>query len=421
MYDGDLTLEVASMPWLLDGIEPFEGWWLSEYAGLLREFNGENEELARSVLARPWARDDITRSEIEWTHQFRRLLEITTGQTRENSLQLGDAVWFQQKIGGLEATIIGRLGQLALNGDTSIIQNNLFGDTSSQSALVLLLAFLDAQARSRYQYQDLMEQHHIAHQMLNLPLAGDVGLYVVRHTEFPDDDPTLDLMEQITFQLEEFMGVPFPRDPAVILIMEPSARGGEEPQFYVAYAISTYIVASAPRYNPGFHLAVFHEMSHMYWGGHTGAPPWWTEGAAGFLPDIARDALGHETLEERHRQLLWDTRNECWHRGVRDISTYYHLQATQPQIARDRGICVYALGEIFLLEMYLLLGHDATSAAMRQLYVDARDSHWLDPITDQQIYDAFRANTPDDKVEEFRKLFLRLHGGARVNLSESAA
>ena len=421
VYNGDLTPEVASMPWLLDGIERFEGWWLSEYAWLLRELDEENEELARSVLARPWARDDITREEIEWTHQFRRLLEITTGQTRENSLQLGDAVWFRQKIGGLEANVIGRLGQLALDGDTEIIQNNLFGDKDNESGLVLLLALLDAQLRSRYQYQDLLEQHHIAQRTLNLPLAGDVELYVVRHTEFPDSDPTLNLMEQVMVQLEDFMGVPFPRNPAIILIMEPSSRGGETPQFGAAHSISTYIVASPPRYNPDFHLAVFHEMSHMYWGGHNGAPPWWNEGAAGFLPDIARDALGHETLAERHEQLLWDTRRECWHRGVKDISTFYHLQRTQPHVAQDRGICHYALGEIFLVEMYLLLGHDVTSAAMRQLYVDARNSVWLNPITDQQIYDAFRANTPDDKVDEFRKLFLRLHGGARVNLSESAA
>ena len=424
VYDGALTAELLDMPWLLDGIERSEGWWMSEYTWLLREFDGEHEELARSVLARPWARDDITRNEIEWTHQYRRLLEETTGKTRENSLELADLDWFQEQIDALAASIMGRLALSALNDDpliTEIIDADWAGDGINESNLILLVALLDAQARSQYQYEDLLRKNNIAQRTLNLPLAGDVELYVVRHTKFPDDDPTLDLMEQIAVQLEDFMGVPFPRNPAIVQIMEPSTRAGEEPLWYVAYATSSHIVASAPRYNPGFHLAIFHEMSHLYWGGHTGAPGWWTEGAAGFLPDIARDVLGHEALEERHHDLLWDTRNECWFQGIANISRYYHLQETEPAVARDRGICVYAFGEVFLIEMYLLLGRDATSAAMRQIYVDARDSGWFNHITDQQIYDAFRANTPDDKVEDFRKLFMRLHGGARVDLSEPNA
>ncbi len=418
VYDGDLTPEITRLPWLFDGMEHLEGRWLSEYAWLLRELDGANEELARSLLARPWARDGISAHEREWTHQYRRLLEEVPAESRGIALEFADFAWFQEQIDFVAAGIMGRVARLALNNEPLIIDQDWFGAGISESDGILLIALLDAKARSKYQYEDLLEENHIAQRTVTLPLAGDVGLYVVRHTEFPDDDPTLDLMEQVIVHLEEFMGVPFPRDPSIILIMEASTRAGETPQFGVAYAHSSHIVAVPPRHNPGFHLAVFHEMAHLYWGGHTGAPGWWTEGTAGFLPDIARDALGHESLEERHHQLLWDTRNGCWHQSVTTISRFYHLQKTQPQVARDRGICIYALGEIFLMEMYLLLGRDATSAAMRQIYVDARDSDWLNPITDQQIYDAFRANTPDEKFDDFRKLFLRLHGGSRVDLSE---
>ena len=424
VYDGGLTADITNIPWLFDGLERLEGWWLSEYSWLLRVLDGENEELAESVLARPWARDGITRDEIEWTHQFRRLLQETTGENRAYSLRVAESSWFQDQIGSLEAGVMGRLASAALN-NLPLITDSAALDRSNASAseveLVLFIALQDAQVRSKHQYEDLLQQRNIVSRTVTLTLAGDVELYVVRHTEFPDDDPTLDLMEQIAIPLEEFMGVPYPHTRAVILIMEPSWRAGETPQYGVAYATPTHIVAVAPRHNPGFHLAVFHEMSHMYWGGHTGAPPWWTEGAAGFLPDYARDSLGQESLTVRRRNLIRDTQRECRHRGVDNVSEYYEIQETSPTYAADRGICIYALGELFLMDMYLRLGHDVTSAAMRQLYLDAEASGWTDKITDQKIYDAFVDNISADQWEEFHDLFDRLHGGAKVTLREPPA
>ncbi len=363
-----------------------------------------------------WLQDGLSPMEMEWLLAFNELFDVI-GQPE--ALNFASLPWFQDNIDAFDMSVMNLLMWRKLILRPEIADLNLSADGISENDGFYLMALGDALNRSEHQYQDLLNQHHIASRTLTMPLAGDIDVTVVRHTPFPNNDPTLDLTEDIALQLEEFMGVPFPLDNILILILEASVRNGERPMIGVAYAIWGHLVMVPPRHNPGFHLAVFHEVSHLYWGGHTGAPPWWTEGAAGFLPDIARDALGHETLEERRKQLLWDTSRECWNQGIRTVSTYYHLQRTQPHVAQDRGICIYALGEIFLVEMYLLLGHDATSTAMRQLYVDARDSGWLDPITDQKIYDAFRANTPDDKVEEFRKLFLRLHGGANVNLSES--
>lgn len=414
----DFIVAVIARPWLQDDVQERENWLLEIYASYLAGDHYPDPTVKEGPA--PQAPDGSRASLEVWdVGPVWGLLRQLPPSSLETTTTIIERSVFQDASMIAIGASLSQFSQV-IDVSDSVYGVDLTGDLTGESGLVFLLALLDAQIRSRHQFQDLLEQHRIAQRTLNLPLAGDVELYVVRHTEFPDDDPTLNLMEQIMVQLEDFMGVPFPRNPLVILIMEPSARGGEEPRFGVAYAISTYIVASPPRHNPGFHLAIFHEVSHMYWGGHTGAPPWWTEGAAGFLPDIARDALGHESLSVRRSNLLEDTKRECWDRGVPDISAYYKLQQMDPNRAADRGICVYAFGELFLVEMYLLLGHDATSAAMRQLYVNARYSGWFDRITNQQIYDAFRANTPDDKVEEFRKLFLRLHGGARVNLSESA-
>ena len=125
-------------------------------------------------------------------------------------------------------------------------------------------------------------------------------------------------------------------------------------------------------------------------------------------------------MDQRERNLVGGTRRECWNLGIRTISDYYRLQQNESRVAEDRGICIYALGEIFLLDIHNLLGPEATSAAMRQLYVDAHDSGWLDKITDQRIYDAFAANVPEGKMAEFQRLFMSRHGGARVTIPELA-
>ena len=416
----DLARNVARLPWLMDGIITIERRWLFEYAAFLRELDGDNEELALSVIERPWALDGITADEREWLHQFRRLLETSDPMARQIAIDLAALPWFNDRIDHFDASIVARLATSRLLQAPEITSQEWFRDGISDQDLVTLMAYIDARARSQYQYQDLLREYHVAQQTLELPLAGQIGLYVVRHTEFPEKDPTFELMGEIIPILEEFMGVPFPLDIALILMIEPNIEAGEEPEYGVAGSLGSHIVAAPPRYNPGYHLAVFHEMTHLYWGGHTGAPSWWTEGTAGFLPDIARDALGQETLDQRERNLVGDTRRECWNLGIRTISDYYNLQRQEPRMAADRGICVYALGEIFLLDLHSLLGADATSAAMRQLYVDARDSGWLDKITDQRIYNAFAANVPEGKMAEFQRIFMSRHGGARVTIPELA-
>ncbi len=358
-----------------------------------------------------WLQDGLSLVEMQWLAAFHQLIPLI-GQSK--ALDFASLRWFQDEIDRFDAEIMSNIWP-GLISIPEIVEQVWVRDGISERDAILVMALISAQFRSFSEYEGLLlRQPNLAQRTLTLPLAGDVELYVVRKTEFPPNDPTLDLMEQITRQLEEFMGVPFPLDAAVILIIEPDIAAGEDPQYGVAYALGAHIEMVAPLYNEGAHLAVFHEMSHLYWGGHTGAPPWWTEGAAGFLPDYARDALGHESLSTRRSNLLEDTERECWDRGIDNISDYYHVEETNSPFAADRGICVYAFGELFLMEMYLLLGHDATSAAMRQLYVDARDSGWTEPITDQQIYDVLAANVPEGMEAEFYDLFDRLHGGANV-------
>ena len=159
-------------------------------------------------------------------------------------------------------------------------------------------------------------------------------------------------------------------------------------------------------------MTVFHEMSHIYWCGHTGAPAWFTEDAEGFLPDYAREQLGKQSISSRRLQLHQVWEDECRVRGTGTISKFQWMGDINPDKYKSCGICAYDLGEFFLMEIYQLFGRDAASAAMRNLYLQARATGWSEPITEEQIYRAYLNNAPRGRVEAFQWLYERYHGGA---------
>ena len=287
-----------------------------------------------------------------------------------------------------------------------------FDDGIDDEELALIAVLEATRHRSAHQYRDLLESHHVRSKTIALPLAGDVKLLVFRHCAFPPGDNGIELMEDIARALEEFMEVPFPNNPVVIGIIEPSLGAGEKPEKGVGYSLNDQLAITAQEYNRGFDLTVFHEMSHIYWCGHTGAPAWFTEGAEGFLPDYAREQLGRQSISSRRLQLHQVWEDECRVRGTGTISKFQRMGDTNPDKYKSCGICAYNLGEFFLMEIYQLFGRDAASAAMRDLYLQARATGWSEPITEEQIYRAYLNNAPRGRVEAFQWLYERYHGGA---------
>lgn len=67
------------------------------------------------------------------------------------------------------------------------------------------------------------------------------------------------------------------------------------------------------------------------------------------------------------------------------------------------------MGEHFLISLFELLGKDAMTAALRELYLkpqlEGRD------ITEEDFYKTFLKHTPPGLKDDFRALYRRLHGG----------
>ena len=69
------------------------------------------------------------------------------------------------------------------------------------------------------------------------------------------------------------------------------------------------------------------------------------------------------------------------------------------------------MGENFLLSIFETIGEESTSDALRELYLQSRESGGR-PATEEAIYNAFLKHTPADKKGALRGLYQTLHGGA---------
>ena len=378
----------------------------------LQSSNPEFGILLRQLLTAPWLEDGIVAGETETVGLVRDLIG-SFGETNEFIAEkLAQYPWPPGGATQFECHALNRLRSLLTDPETGLSEVPWVDDGIDSEELALISVLDETRGRSKDQYQDLLESHYVRSKTITLPLAGEIRFRVFRHSPFPGNDDSIELMEDIARHLEEFMRVPFPWDPVVIGIIEPSLRAGEKPERGVGYSVIDQLAITGREYNRDFDLAVFHEMSHIYWGGHTGAPPWFTEGAAGFLPDYARAELGRQRISSRRLNLhqVWEDECRVW--GAGTISRFLRMRDVDPDRFESRGICTYALGEFFLLETYQLFGKDAASAAMRQLYLEAEATGWAEPITEEQIYRVYRANAPRGKEEAFEAVYERYHGGS---------
>ncbi len=247
LHGDDLASAVARLPWLLNGISRTEGRWLDEYADLLLALQGQDDELAASIPGRPWAQDGISADEIEWTHQFRRFIEEAAGVARQNTFSAGSVSWFQDDIDARDANMMGLMARVSLDDPAFVVGEEWLTTQIGEAEFVTLFGLIEARRHPGAQYRDLLRQSHVAHRTIAFPLAGDVDLYVIRHTEFPRNDPTLDLFEEVALRFEKDTGTPFPHNPIMAYAVELGSTTGQGSDYTVSpYAAEHMFVFTPP-------------------------------------------------------------------------------------------------------------------------------------------------------------------------------
>ena len=357
----------------------------------------------------PWFSDGITEDERQTLDALRRIASID----RDLASQLAASVNNQSR--DLDSNTLDALSHIAARGDGALgrlTSQSWFADglNDEESALVVVLGGLISNSPNLY--DELLQNHFIQTRTVSLNLARDVNIYVIQNSPFPSYEDLPRLIKESALIIEDFMGVPFPTTDIILHVVvgsiyELTHKGG-------VYLRSHMRIV---RYGGDASWALPHETAHYY---THGAPGWFVEGMATFLDAY----VGHRSGVPNH----FSQRRAGSSAGIRSTCRYddepienirhYNYIVERIQIGDWRRVseddhfwgCRYPMGENLLFAVYDAIGEGAMSAAVRELYLQSRDSG--QPATEEDIYRAFLKHTPYDKKEAFLDVYQRLHGGA---------
>ena len=293
----DIATKIENLPWIADGISTYELWAASGLIGLALAGYGEN------LVDLPWvvegrihpALESLSSLEQHYPEILDRIMAYPN---------ISDGITEQ------EAKTIAPLYLMTSNPD---LQNVL----------------LDS------------EQVSLEERIIELPLSGERELTIIRTR--PGTDLTMDLLERSVRNIEEFMGVPFPRQQ-LILFFEEGLLGG--------YWLETHVSLGSDEQSLSEErmLALLtHEASHYYWNGHT---HWIREGAATFFESITSNTP-NSTLDQAPCAL---------HRTIGELDDR----------GDDRSVpwnCYYSLGERLFHDLYRNMDETNFRLAFRRLYL----------------------------------------------------
>ena len=243
---------------------------------------------------------------------------------------------------------------------------------------------------------------------VSLPLAGEVTIYVIGEERFVPNNWGIHVEESMRI-IEEFVHEPFPFSYFIILLLQAEIGiGGTS-------SIGEYIWVRPRPIDPinfsNFMSTVNHETTHQF-AIHAEAGTWFTEGMAEFMATYIAERKGW-TFENR---VMLERRVANCYFGL-GLKNILHNKEHGYRTPEHR--CMYPMGENFMHNVFEVMGEKAMRAAVRELYVQWRDSFSYFAIlreettfyTDEDIYRTFLNHAPADKKDAFRDVYLRLHGG----------
>ena len=233
------------------------------------------------------------------------------------------------------------------------------------------------------------EQVLLEERTITLPLAGETDITIIRTR--PGADRTMDFMEHSVRNIEEFMGLPFPRRQVVYLFVD-APGGGINLDTHVQIRASEQVTSGESMFN-----LIAHETSHYYW---KGLPTWLSEGAATFMESVVADTL--------HRPP--DT-GPCLLAST--IAEFETLKSDPTSF--DYYDCEYSLGTNLLYELYQNMDDTTFRLAFRRLYLhtafDVSDGECEDfGTTICHVREAFTAYVPEETRSVVEEVITRRYG-----------
>ena len=391
-HSPELGLLLTTHPLLADDVT-HEEWELAE---LLIETGRRDLELARRLATTDWVSDGISRDELRVLFSA---VPTADSPASPSEFLLGLPSLTDHLTGNLGDYVTRELTNLALGKPENLKQvvgQGWFADGLAAEEAVLIVILARASWESPELFQDLLAERFTQTTTIDLPLTGPVRLWAVQNTPSPKGEALLQRMEEAVRYWEGLVQKPFPTDEVILSVVDPEGKsyglhGGAHLVTHMRLIrdVTLGTVSDVP-----------HETGHYLFG----FPRWFGEGVSQFGQSHLGHLNGVQSLEERREELASST----------TCSRYANIRHFEYEIADSNlltfDLCPHHLGENFMLSVLSLIGQEAMSATLRNLYVLYRDDK--QPITDEAIYNAFLRNAPSDKQAAFRDLFRRLHGGA---------
>ena len=180
------------------------------------------------------------------------------------------------------------------------------------------------------------------------------------------------------------MGVPFPTTDIILLLGDPDSIS------YSGYNAGSHMAMDRIVGEGNHRGVVYHETAHYY---HMGIHSWFNEGFPDLVVTYTMTRVGLRSFAEREKYLEEYDLPECIELGFRNI---------QELLDKGGHAC---LGELILVRLFNLLGEEAMSAALRELYLMSGEQG------EEDFYRIFLKHTPPGLKDEFRDLYRRVHGG----------
>ena len=360
--------------------------------------------LGERVASLSWFGDGITYNEYWAIYNLFRVTEVTPSLAN----QIAELSWFIDGIEEREPTVLRVCWLLAGNdtGQTQLLFDQpWFRDGISDEDYALTVTLRSGCQWNPF-YLELIENGQVRSQILTRP-SGAVNLFAVSRSQLGQDfDLIFQGLRTGIDAIEEFMGPPW-NTTDVIVYLEPELGYIRE---VAGLNYGTHIAIRLAPNSRGFRNILYHELAHFYFG-YRNSPYWLAEGGANFLESYSLHAGEGVSMESRFDQARRWVDRSCAPQGVARINDLIEAAinlAHREHLLSTLWVCNYPLGESFLLGIYNTLGHELVSSSMRDIY--QRSLTIRSQPSEEEIYETFLSNTPEEARDEFRDLYLCLHG-----------
>ena len=386
--DKELAWDIARL-WFADGAP-------TGTVGNLADLMSADIELARQLAAAPWLADGITEDEDAAV----RIVNQLAASDIEFARWISEQTWF--KSGRTLATyVLSSLNSFAVRhpDDLSVLRaQSWFADGLDDEEATFVITMGWVIRNSPELYADLLEAHYTQRRTVSLPMAGDVDIWIIQNTPFPQGEDLLTVIEDTVRFSEQVMQVPFPTSDIILLVVD---NVGEGYGLHTARHLSSFMLAVR---RPDGVRSVRHETAHYYTTPVIGLQ-WLTEGLAEFLAAYARDRTGVQSMADRMTEVSQEIQSRCLELNeIENIRQYTYIWG------RSGHFCIYAMGENLLLNVFEQFGGDVLTSVLEELYRNGVSTGTEREMEDL-VLDAFLKHVPVERHGEFVDLYRRLHGG----------